>query len=179
MFKLLPPDEKKKVEREYKLRRTIVYLLAMTLVMILGAGAIFPSYIAVVSRAQDLQDRINLLTNSRGSADATALTAWAESIHHKLALLSPTADTDKPYELFVSIINLRPKGIKVDGLAWNKKGPVINVSIAGVASDRQALLDFEQALVNSKKFTNPNFPISNLAKDADIDFQFDLIPAKQ
>jgi hypothetical protein len=53
----------------------------------------------------------------------------------------------------------------------NSLGPV---SISGRAVDRQALADFRDRLLAEDAIEVVDFPISNLAKDRDIDFSMTL-----
>lgn len=176
MYKLLPPTEKAIVGHEYALRRTIVSLFAFAIVIALGIASLYPSYAITSARKSDLGDRLNQFASAPTSNEDNDLRAWAADIHKKLVILSPDNDTDKPYELFNSVFASRPSGVKLNGLSWSKKNNKAIISVAGISADRESLLSFEKALNDSKRFKPSAFPVSDLAQDADIPFQFDLIP---
>ena len=46
--------------------------------------------------------------------------------------------------------------------------------VGGIASDRDSLIDFTESLKTINDFSAVNLPVSNLAKNKDIDFNIEL-----
>ena len=103
--------------------------------------------------------------------DDALLQAWLEETNRKLQVLSPTLDTDRPSDFIEKILDQRVAGIIITGFSWVKVKDKITLSASGVATSRQSLITFGNRINASKDFSEVALPISNLAKDRDIDFQ--------
>ena len=173
MFKLLTELEKQKVKHEYQRRRSIIILSGLILVLIVGIIGLLPSYVLLSARQNEARESVKVM-NSSMEKDEPGLQAWLKSINHKLKLLSPALDTDRPSEIIEKIISIRPADININGFSWKKESDKIVLSIDGVALDRQALIMFENRIKSTGKFSEVILPISNLAKDKVINFQINF-----
>lgn len=176
MFKLLTDQARQKVAREYALRRTIIMLCGLTLVFLMGATGLLPSYVLSTARLNEVLERARAMNNLLDGKDEPDLRAWLIETNHRLKMLSPKLDTDRPSVLLEKAISLSPKGIRLTSFLWTKTEEGANLSVAGVARDRQTLLSFQNRLNNSGYFSNATLPISNLARDKNIDFQIKFSP---
>jgi hypothetical protein len=178
MFKLLPPDTRATVEREYRMRRAVTLIFGLVIVCAVGIAGLFPTYVAFSSREAALNDEISTLSTSPNTSADNSLKSWADSVRKKLVGIAPVKDTDKPYELFTKTLAISRSGVRINGIAWHRDDKSgLSLSLAGVASTREHLLSFEQALNTSGLFKPTTFPVSDLASSADINFQFELTPA--
>ena len=175
MFKLLTEEGRKKVEREYLWRRTIVMLLALTTICIIGLIGLFPSYILSKSRQSEVLERVRIMGNAELGQDEEDLKGWLASANDKLALLDPKLDTNKPSVFVEEILQTKPAGISITNFSWRKVEGNFELRVSGVASDRQTLLTFESQIRNSSYFSDISLPVSNLARDRDIDFQIKFL----
>ena len=173
MFKLLTELAKQKVKHEYRRRRTIVMLSGLILVLIVGTIGLLPSYVLLNARQNEARESVKVM-NSSMEKDEPDLQAWLKSINHKLKLLSPVLDTDRPSEIVEKILDIRPASINMNSFSWKKASGKITLSINGVALDRQALIMFENRINSTGKFSEVVLPISNLAKDKNINFQINF-----
>ncbi len=177
MFKLLTEDGQKKVEREYKTRRTIVMLLAFILVLIVGVIGLLPSYILSNIREKEALTRVKILSNSNLEGENGAeLQAWLVETNRRLKALSPKLDTDRPSNFVEQVLEQKLAGIRITALTWLRSKDKITLSVTGVAEDRQKLVMFENKINSSGYFSNVTLPISDLAKDKDILFQIKFSP---
>ena len=176
MLKLLTEEEKVKVMREYVLRRAVVIVSALILVVIVGMVGLFPSYILSSAHQNELKERVKVMEELKLVPTEESPQVWLNELNLKLKLLSPSVDLDRPTEFVVMVLEQRMPGIRITGFKWSKKD--VQLSVSGIASDRQSLLTFENRLNASGKFSEVVLPVSNLAKDRDIAFQVKLSPKK-
>lgn len=178
MFKLLNEIAKISVEREYSQRRIVLALIGLSLILIIGIVSLVPAYVLSSARLSEANIRTESLKLLPSSQDGFALEKWLADVNQKISLFSRSADQNKPYELFTKIIFIKPRGVSLSKFSWKAEGNKLDLTIAGVASDRQALLDFEEALNKTKIFSKAAVPVSSFAKDKDIDFELTISPNK-
>jgi hypothetical protein len=174
MYKLLTEEKKAMLARVYAHRRTAVILIALDVVMVIGMVGLLPSYVLSDARRQEVAERTKIMEGLSSSEDEQELQAWLDSLNAKLKALSPTEDTDRPSELIEKILGERSDGIRLTSFVWSKEGGEALVSVSGIGRDRQSLIAFESRLNASGHFGRVTLPISNLAKDKDINFQVKL-----
>jgi hypothetical protein len=178
MFKLLTEESKAQVKKEYFLRRYVVALSSLSVVALIALVGIFPSYILSIARQQEVAERARVLgegTPQQGEAD---LSEWLALFNQKLKLLSPKLDKDRASGMIEAGLAEKGSGISVIAISWVKRDSEILLSMQGVARDRQALIAFEKRLNASGQFESVALPVSNLAKDSNINFQVKLSPKK-
>ncbi|MFZ2048868.1 MAG: PilN domain-containing protein [Minisyncoccia bacterium] len=176
MFKLLTDNARIKAKKEYSLRKLIVGLGGVCIIFLIGDIALLPSHIISQSRMSEAQTRISALKNQSSTQDAHTLVEWLDEFNKQISSLTPIEGNNSPYKLFVEIINTKPSGISINGLVMRKDSKSTTLSISGVAKGRKDLYDFENTLNNSGNFSEVVIPVSNFAKNSDIDFQFNLSP---
>jgi hypothetical protein len=177
MFKLLTEEERYKVRREYSMRRAIVMLLALILVLVMGVIGLLPPYVLSNSRHNEVLERARIANSSKQHEGNLDLEVWLVEINNELEILSPKLDTDRPSSFIGKVLDEKITGVRLTGFSWIKVKNGVTLSISGVARDRQALIAFENNINSSGQFSNVALPISNLAKDRDIDFQIKFSPS--
>ena len=175
MYKLLPEKAREKVKYEYLLRRSVVMVGAFVLVLVVAIVGLFPSYILSKALQKEVAERTQTL-GLEPEPEAVVWESWLTGIKLKLKLLAPKLDEDRPSTLLAQVIAERGSGIKINSFSWVKGESKSELAVTGVAADRQALLAFENKLNSSKRFSAVTLPVSNLAKDRDISFEFKLSP---
>jgi len=178
MYKLLTEEEKIKIESEYKSRRLVVMMFFLVTLLLIGVVGLVPSYIIAASKERDANTSLEMLNRSLSGRTADELDAWLKDINTKIKLFAPSQDTDKPYEAFKEIIDLKPAGIRLTNLTYTKNKTEIEFKLEGVAINRRTLVEFQNKLNTSEKFTNATIPVADLAKDKDIAFNLILKPKK-
>jgi len=176
MFKLLTEKERQKVAHEYAMRRAIVILLTLILVLVVGIIGLLPSYVLSNARENEALERMRIMGSVGEREDDATLQAWLKETNRKLQVLSPALDTDRPSDFIEKILDQRITGIAVTDFSWARAKDKVILSINGMATSRQSLITFENRINSSKYFSEVALPISNLAKDKDIDFQIKLSP---
>jgi hypothetical protein len=120
---------------------------------------------------------MRILSSSRQEGDEPNLQAWLDETNHKLQLLSPQLDSDRPSNFVGQIIEEKIAGIRITRFSWTKDEDEITLAISGVAQDRVTLITFQDNINASGHFSEVALPISNLAQDKDLDFQMTFTPA--
>ncbi|MDQ3089824.1 MAG: hypothetical protein M3Q24_01565 [bacterium] len=174
MFKLLTEEQRVKVQKEYSQRRIVVLLVFLCAALSMGVVGLFPAYVVSASKEKDANQRIQILNQTLSGIRAEDLSVRLQDINTKIKLFAAAPSSDRPYEYYKEIISLRSNGIALSELSYRKKDGKAEYSLGGVASDRRALIEFQNNLNNSLFFTNVNVPISDLAKSKDIDFNLTL-----
>ena len=177
MFKLLTDEEKQKVAHEYSVRRAVVVLLALILVLVVGIIGLLPSYILSDARQNEVLERTRIMGSVGQRGDEKDLQTWLRETNRKLQILSPELDTDRPSIFIERVLDQKVLGARITGLSWIRAEDKITLSVNGVALDRQALIAFENSINSSGYFSEATLPISNLARDRNIDFQIKFSPA--
>lgn len=178
MFKLLNEESYKLAVKEYEARRLVLALSLLSIVLAAGIIELLPSYLVSNSRKQEAASRIEVSKHSYSATETKELQAWLATTNKKLSILSPEANTDKPYELFTKIITLKPAGVSLTGFRWKKSDSKITISVFGTAKDRQSLLAFQEQLNSSSAFSKATLPVSSFAKDHDLEFELSITPFK-
>jgi len=176
MFKLLTDNARIKVKKEYFLRRLIVGIGGICIIFLMGIIALLPSYIISKARMNEANIKIQALNNKASIKEAHALVVGMDELSQEIASLSPATGSTLPYELFLKIVNSKPTGITINSFVLKKDLKSIVISVSGVANGRKNLSDFENILNNSGNFSEVKIPVSNFAKNSDINFQFNLSP---
>jgi len=173
MFKLLPAQAKKSIRHEYHMRRFAVLVLAFAFAFFAGVIGLLPAYVISESKYEEAALAADIVERSTALKDNQALSAEANDVRKELSLLSLVTPV-MPYEIFQNAALLRTPGISIGTLEWSMKNSESFLVLTGVADDRKALLDFQNTLNTSGKFKASDLPLSQLAKDKDIDFTFTL-----
>ena len=174
MFKLLTEEESRKVRHEYAMRRMVIILSSLILVLVVGVIGLLPTYVLSTIRYNEAQERSRIVANGNQREASSDPKAWLSKINRQLRILSPKLDTDRPSDLIDEIVDQRTSGIKLTGFSWVKSDGKINLTISGTSRDRQTLLSFESRVNALDNLSDVTLPISNLAKDKNIDFQIKL-----
>lgn len=178
MFKLLTEEERQKVAREYVAHRVVVMLSTFVLVLSVGIIGLLPSYVLSNARQSEVLERVRIMNSSgQQKGDELELQAWLIETTKKLQALSPELDTDRPSDFIDKVLSQRTMGVRITSFLLAKVKDKTTLSIGGIASDRQALIRLEDRINTSGYFSEVVLPVSNLAKDKDIDFQIKFSPA--
>ena len=177
MFKLLTEEESQKVAQEYVLHRVVIMLLVLITVLIIGVIGLLPSYVLSSARQNEVTERVRIANSFDQRGDESDLRVWLTDINSKLRVLSPKFDTDQPLDFIEKILDQKIANIRITGLSWIKAGSGVTYSVSGIASDRQALVSFQDRINACSCFSVVSLLISNLAKNKDIDFQIKFSPA--
>ena len=171
MFNLLPQQDQHDLVSDYRLRFAATALLFFCLLGIIALAALAPSYL--VSHQKEIYAKNNVAVLKLDSverskdrlADTLAFTAKEIKV----------LETDNPsvysYELIAEIIQNKTEAIKITGIRVARDGGTgRDITVTGVARDRDTLLSFVRILEHEKVFEKVTVPVSNFAAAVDINF---------
>jgi len=176
MFKLLTEEHKLKVSRIYSERRAAIALGALTTVILAGIVVFLPSYVLSNAVKNEVKERIRVAESLEGSAPGLNEEIWLQQMNLKLRTLSPRLDNERPSNILKEVLEEKRAGIRITSFSWQKGDEETVISVSGIAQDRQTLIAFQDRLDSSTLFSEVSLPVSNLARDRDINFQLKLYP---
>lgn len=175
MFTLIPLEQKKKLIIEYRLRLLIMGLFFIILMFFFSTTLLLPSYLKMKSSFLDLiqkQSDVTRLVTEKNKGD---LSRVIDDLRKNLSVAD--VSVQEPTVLFEVITTERGDGIKLKDFSYSAKelpGQFI-IRIKGVATDRKSLTLYQKNLLKHVEFTKVDLPISNLAKDIDINFDMIIV----
>ena len=175
MFNLLPDNLKKKIKTEYKLRRLTVLLAFIIFLQISLLIFIFPSWIISVFREKEAILERDMMNQSLLSQNTNSAGLTIAGINAKLNIISNTTEYLKVVPIVNTILSNKTESIHLNGLSYTSiNASTSALTIQGVSTTRQSLVSFVKSLEKSGVFKKVNLPVSNLAKDKNINFFIDL-----
>lgn len=172
MLDFLEEIEKKGVKREYFFRVCVVALFLCFVLCVFAVGLLIPSYFL-----SDTKERLAEMSLPKGETASTTLAATASQqvfadLGQNLALLAPLPAGTLPSDVIATLLRQKPTGVKIISISYQRGiAPAVGtLSIVGIAGERTVLVDYVKSLQAEKIFSSVDFPISNLAKEKDIDF---------
>lgn len=170
MFNLLPENQRKNIEREYKMRRLVVAGALFLAVLVVAVVSLAAPDILFRQKYKEAKQNSSYLEKSAVLKKSEQLSLETKLANQKIESLKPEA-TIAVYDLFKKIVNNKPAGIKIESLSYSKKNTErIDVSVGGVASNREALMDFQKNLGKEQEFVNVDLPLSDLVKGVNAPF---------
>lgn len=177
MLHLLPQYQKRKVIREYRSRGLTVagYLSSV----IVGSAIVFllPTYFFLLSERDVLQTQKEAYISiiERGGAGEGKEKI---DVSGSLASLTVSGDTLQPLS-YIDALSLVSKNVRIDSYSFvqQQRSAPVSVSVSGMASKRDELSAFAKTL--DEVFGNVKLPLSSLAKQSDIPFDFKFMMNNQ
>lgn len=167
---VLPPERKAILRTEVMLLRSRKTLIVLTVtIAIILAGL----YGASLILEQAVRSQQNALAQIRlGSGEETlALDANIKELNAKLVRMNSLEQNYTPWTPIVNdLFEAIPEGINVVQISINREEA--SASIRGSAKVRDNLIDLQERIESSERFSDASSPITNLLQREDI--QFDM-----
>lgn len=165
---LLPLQEKKSIERE-KTRRAVRYFAyLLSLIFWLGSILLLPAFLPAFFEEKEFLRSLFIEKNASEELRVEDSLDRARRIKTILSSLRARAATPRSISSFFEGIRREAgESIMISTFSVKKDGAVF---IAGSARTRRDLLDFEQRLRDSGRFLEISSPLSNLIREADVNF---------
>ena len=127
-------------------------------------------------KEKSAQERFDLLIQSAGKGNAGELEKILREGKSVLKLVSHEDPKAFLFESLMRIVSAKPRQISLENFSFVRDGAEkIKVDIGGVAENRASLLSFVKTLEQTGLFEKVTVPISNFAKDADIEFAIQTV----
>jgi hypothetical protein len=169
-YTFLPYNEQRAIKREYRIRATIVLLFFLSVAIIVGVGSLFPTYIRA---SREESARINDVTALKKTNEIMALESTEKDLEKSTILMSVLASSTEPEQFSTAIAAIAAIRGPVSITSFAVEQPsssVIVVTVQGQAPTRDALLAFKDRLAGIAPGASVDLPISELARDSNIQF---------
>ncbi len=175
MFNLLPNQEKKLREREYRLRLVTVSLLLFGALGTIASVLLIPSFV-VSSQKEKLAILENeSLKKEIASRSQDNLSEILKVAGDQVKALDVGSRIPYGFELVSDVVSSKTFKIKLYGMDISRSEDAKRVvKLTGRASDREALLSFARILEKGTNFSRVDVPVSNFADESNIDFFISL-----
>ncbi len=181
MFNVLPDSLKDNIIREYKERRWVVILLFFIFAQLIFLVFMMPSWIISKSRELDVIEQVSKMDKSETFSTANSLKPVIRTLNNELGIINRTLEYQEFTPIFDAVLSKKTNSIKITDISYVGNSSTTAVMVLqGVSSTRDALVNFKEGLADLKLFKTIDLPISNYAKEKNIDFSITLIssPAK-
>jgi len=169
MFLLIPTEQKNKLVKQYRLR--LVFLVLGLLVVLLGLGSfsLLPAYYSILEDEKVITGQVSELEKSIADKSGEDFEKSLRILKENLKVLK---GEDRDITSIINFINSKVSEA-VTLTKFNYKHNIETASVlevGGMAKDRGSLLLFSKDLKGNESFSTVDLPISNLAKETNIDF---------
>lgn len=173
MINLIPPEAKKRVSKEYWLRVLSVWAIACSAALVASVCILVPAYMLIT---------IQIGANESVSQAASERVTEFESVTKELTLANQKSrailDNNRFASISPYIAMVRAHengGVRVTQVTVSRtKDGFSPISVSGEADSRQALAAFRDRLLSESNVSGVDLPISNLAKDKEIQFSLTI-----
>lgn len=175
MFNLLPQDLKKRIKSEYKLRRLIIIFIFIFSVQISAMVFLFPTWLTSLYREKAVISDSEKLNISLSTLSVNPTNESIKSINNKLNIVNSILEYPEYSPYVDAVIDEKNSSILLKEFDYTlKDAKNATLIVGGISKTRESLVLFVKNLEESKFFKTVDLPISNLAKDRNIDFKINL-----
>lgn len=174
MINLIPPIVRKSIITEYWVRVFSIWFFIVAVVATAAVLLSLPVYVLVSSQVNVYEQSALEATQRVNEYDLSAgALVRANVMAQKVFELR---GVEKFSTIVTSVEALQGSDIVIEGFNFARTDNTLApVEVSGRAATRQALADFREALLAQESVSDVILPISNLAKDRDIDFSLSVV----
>jgi len=180
MINLIPNEEKKKKVKDFYYRLSIIFFEMVAFSLFVASVAILPSYFVSLVKKNFINTMLENQKNEILPPSYQKTRTVLNDFKNQLKLVENNQQesfllSDK---IIREILLKKIPEIKITEIIYDSTtnlGKVITVK--GMATSRERLLLFRQALEMDVNFKKVDLPISNFIKGSNIQFSFNLIPS--
>jgi hypothetical protein len=175
MFNVLPQILKEEVTQEYVLRRWIVIVFCTIVVHVVFLVCMVPLVISSTYKKNDIATAIATMKTSGASKDADTVAKTISQTNIRLAIIENKFVHKPLFSIIDDVLVHKPTTVSIQGIMVSSIGTsTATIVVEGVSESRNGLVSFVKDLQQSGVFSTVDLPVSNLAKDKNIDFSLTL-----
>lgn len=176
MFYLLPDSEKKSLKMEYFFRLGTVVLSMISILLIVADVFIVSSCFVLKDEQNFLEEQI---VTMKKTFDSTGNQQYLDSVLNStktnLIKLLPLESLTYPTDVISSALSGKKQGVHIQGIVFTRNDDqTLKLQLIGVSSNRDTLISFVNNLKKNPLFIDTDLPVSNLAKNTNVDFNLTL-----
>ncbi len=169
---LLPPERRHKEQNVYLLRLGVVAALIATILMVVAAALLVPTYLFLSQEVQSRQAQLARVEAALSAAGGSALSTQLAALTSDTARLSGLKTAPRATAAITEALGVPRTGVTLSGFSYVPpvNGQPGTLVLTGSAATRIALQNYQTALQGSSFAASVNLPVSAYAKDANIPF---------
>lgn len=172
---LLPLNERKVLRREYRVRVAIVACFVISLAGLAAIASVFPIFVRTTMERILQEKSLTILEQSNKDSELASLQQSVAKSQSLLEILSEGQDDPKVSDVIKNIVAMR-RDIKLTSIyVTDVSSTTASISIQGVAPTRDSLLSFKKRFESAVPGNSVDLPVSELAKNSNIQFSLRLI----
>lgn len=169
MINLLPPAAKKGILIEYWVRAVSVWFILWSFALLAATSLLLPAYVFTTSQVELHQESADVAIKKVTDYEQASVSLVNASQQARTIVDGKEKERFSKYVLLLEQLQGEEVQVTTVTLGRDEKG-ITPIAVGGVARDRQALAAFRDRLLADDAVTSVDLPISNLARDKDIQF---------
>jgi len=174
MANLLPKNYKKKINQEYLLRLVGTSLSFLGVTFVLLTLFSIPSLLLSSAKLEITKERLESITSYVEETQKAGISDSVIFANQKIDIVSGSEKVNLT-KLLHFVLDKKNQKIKIEAIVVRSAGEQgRSIFISGLAKDRASLTDLQKSLETVADFSEVILPISNFAKNTDIDFSMEI-----
>ena len=162
------------MRRDYFVRLLIVLCFLLSLSALIGAAALFPAYLSARNLEQSEQGTVSEINSSKEAQNRAAIDAKLRSDQAVVTRLLGNANNYRASGAVQTIVGERG-AVTLTSFAFTALGTSTAIAVLqGQALTRDELLAFKARLLTAFPQSTVDLPLSELAKQKDIEFSMKI-----
>jgi len=175
MFNLVPDIVKEKILKDYGHRRFVVWLFGMLMCMMIFFIFLLPTYAYILLEEKNTLADTILIKNSLQLKEADQVVGTIKETNEQLKALGVSGNPTTALLTLEKVGEAKNPLIHVNEIEYEEDTASTSILILrGIADKRDALREFVSKLESTESFFEVLLPVSNFAKDKDIEFSINV-----
>lgn len=175
MFNLTPTSLKERISKDYKERLFVVWLFSISVFSIILLIFLLPTFVYVYFEEKNTRTNADLIKNSVQFKKADDVVIAIKETNEQLKALVAAQDPQSPTDIIQKSIQSKNSFIHINEIEYKSvTATTSTLVLTGVADKRESLQDFVTKLKSVEGFSDVVLPVSNFAKDKNIDFSITI-----
>lgn len=175
MFNLIPHTLKERIIKDYKGRRVTVVFFGVVCLIVILFIFISPTYGYLFFEEQNVIAEAETMKKSDQFQKADQVVAAIKETNEQLRALSLDVRSVQPIQAVERVVQAKNTSIHITDIQYKEVTATSSILILqGKADRRDSLKQFITNLQSISGFSDVTLPVSNFAKDKDIDFSVSM-----
>lgn len=175
MFNLIPENLRNKIITDYRLRLVIVVITFLVFFQLVFLVLLFPSWLVSFYKEKDIDRRNDEMNIFLSNLNVGSTTSYVKLLNQKLNIINDSLEYPEFVPIIKNVLSKKTSSIRLGGLLYTVNTPTSgSLVVKGVSDSRESLVSYVKNLESLEMFKKVDLPISNLAKDKNIDFSITI-----
>lgn len=175
MFNLIPNSVKAQILKDYKKRRGVLWIFGALVFSCTLLIFILPTYAYVLFEEKNMRIDAELVKNSSQLKKADEVVGTIKETNEQLKALSAIGNPIRPMDTIGKAMQVKDGFIHIEEIEYKEvTATTSSLVLKGVADRRESLREFVTKLEATKGFSAVVLPVSNFAKEKNIDFSISI-----